>query len=97
MIEYRLSEAADQDLDEIYAYSFREFGELRALAYFQSLENCLQLLAAQPQLGVDISSVRKDYFRFIHQRHTIYFKLSSNGIFVVRVLGPGMSAGRNLP
>ena len=97
MTEYRLSKAADRDLDEIYAYSFREFGEVRALAYLQSLDNCLQLLAAQPQLGVDVSSVRKDYFRFTHQRHAIYFKLSSNGIFVVRVLGPGMSAERNLP
>lgn len=97
MSEYRLSKAAEQDLNEIYAYSFREFGELRADAYFQSLESCLQLLAAQPRLGAGVSSARKDYFRFIHQRHSIYFKQSRAGILVVRILGPGMSAERNLP
>ena len=97
MTEYRLSKAAEQDLEEIYTYSFREFGERRADAYFQSLENCLEHLSVQPRLGVDASSLRKNYFRYVHQRHSIYFRQSSVGILIIRILGPGMSAERNLP
>jgi len=46
--KYQLSKAADADLTELYTFSFAEFGEYRADAYFQSLENCLQKLAEQP-------------------------------------------------
>ena len=97
MHEYQLSYAAEQDLEDIYAYSFSEFGEHRADAYFESLEISLQRLAEQPQLGIDVSSLRNDYFRFVHQRHSIYFKKSKVGILIIRILGPGMSADRNLP
>lgn len=97
MPEYILSNAAEQDLEEIYAYSFLEFGEQRADAYFESLESSLQRLAEQPALGVDISNVRVAYSRLVHHRHSIYYKKSKRGILVIRILGPGMSPGRNLP
>lgn len=97
MPRYQLTNAADQDLSDIYAYSFVEFGEKRADAYFESLEECLQRLAENPKLGMDIGSLRLKYLRFVHQRHSIYYKKSRSGILVVRVLGPGMSQDRNLP
>lgn len=97
MARYRLSNAAEKDLEEIYTYSYQEFREHRADAYFQSLDECLSRLADQPQLAVDVSHLREGYSRFVHQRHSIYFKRWKTGILVVRVLGPGMSADRNLP
>ena len=97
MREYELSHASEQDLEEIYAYSFSEFREHRADAYFESLETCLRRLAEQPQLGVDVTSLRNNYFRFVHQRHSVYFRKSRKGILIIRILGPGMSADRNLP
>lgn len=97
MPRYQLTNAADQDLSDIYAYSFVEFGEKRADAYFESLEECLQRLAENPKLGMDVGSLRLKYLRFVHQRHSIYYKKSRSGILVVRVLGPGMSQDRNLP
>jgi toxin ParE1/3/4 len=89
--EYELSKAAEQDLEEIYAYSFFEFGEQRADAYFESLESSLQHLAEQPAIGMGVSSVRKAYSRLVHHRHSIYYKKSGSGILVIRILGPGMS------
>lgn len=97
MPEYRLSNSAGQDLEEIYSYSFLEFGEQRADAYFESFEDCLQRLAEQPALGMDISTLRNGYLRFVHQRHSIYYNTSKQGIIVIRILGPGMSPDRNLP
>ena len=97
MPDYQLTNAADEDLLELYTYSFLEFGERRADAYFESLEDCLQRLSENPQLGMDVAMLRRKYYRFVHQRHSIYFMKSRSGILVVRILGPGMSAERNLP
>ena len=97
MPKYQLTNAADEDLAELYSYSFIEFGERRADAYFESLEDCLQLLAGNPQLGVSVTRLRRKYLRFVHERHTIYYKKSRSEILIVRILGPGMSAERNLP
>lgn len=93
---YRLSSAAEEDLSDIYTYTFSEFGERRADAYFDTLQDCLERLAENPRLGMDVSFIRDGYFRFIHQRHSIYFRKLKSDILVVRVLGPGMSPERRL-
>ena len=97
MPEYRLSAAADQDLTEIYRYSYYEFGEYQTDAYFASLDEALLSLAENPELGRDVSLLRAGYRLLVHQRHSIYYKKTRRGVTVVRILGPGMSADRNLP
>lgn len=96
MRKYELSRAADRDLDDIYVYTFRQFGALQADVYFESLEECLGKLAENPALGVDASSVRAGYRRFVHQRHTLYYKRTKTGVRIIRVLGPGMSVERSM-
>lgn len=96
MLEYELSRAADRDLDDIYIYTFREFGVLQADVYFESLEACLTRLAENPLLGVDASNVRAGYRRFVHQRHTLYYRKIRTGVRIVRILGPGMSVERSI-
>jgi toxin ParE1/3/4 len=95
--KYALSKAADKDLSDIYVYTYREFGERQADAYFASLEELLSRLGENPSLGVDVSATREGYRRFVHRRHTIYYTVDKKGIFVVRVLGPGMAADRHIP
>jgi toxin ParE1/3/4 len=94
---YELSKAADEDLSNIYAYTFQEFGERQADAYFDALEESLIDLASNPDLGRDVSFVRSGFRLFVHQRHSIYYKPLRSGIIVIRVLGPGMSPRVNLP
>lgn len=97
MPKYELTQAADADLTDLYTFTFFEFGELQADAYFQSLEECLMHLAENPRVGLGVSSVREGYRRFVHKRLSIYYKQIRSGIRVVRILGPGMSPERNLP
>lgn len=96
MAKYVLSEAAEQDLLEIYAFTLAGFGEFQADAYFQSLEERLTRLADSPNLGRDVSHLRKGYRLLIHKRHSVYYKPTANGILVVRLLGPGMGPDRHL-
>ncbi len=97
MPRYELSEAADADLSGIYAFTFAEFGERQADAYFESLEDCLRRLAVNSRLRREIGFVRQSYRLFVHQSHSIYYKETKSGILVVRVLGPGMSPDAHLP
>jgi len=94
---YELTEAADEDLSDIYAFTYIEFGERQADVYFESLEGCSTRLADNPQLGRAVSFVREGYRLFVHKRHLIYNKLARPGILVVRVLGPGMTPESHLP
>lgn len=96
MRKYELSLAADRDLDEIYIYTFREFGAVQADAYFESVDECLTRLGDNPLLGIDAGNVRAGYRRFVHQRHTLYYKKSKSGVRIIRILGPGMSIERSL-
>lgn len=96
MPSYALSRAADKDLTDIYAFTYTEFGERQAEAYFQSIEDCLTRLAENPRLARDAGAIRKGYQQFVHRHHTIYFKRTRDGILIVRVLGPGMNALRSL-
>jgi toxin ParE1/3/4 len=88
--EYALSAAAERDLAGIYAYTFGEFGDTQADRYFESIEDCLVRLAANPSLGREVEQIREGYRRLVHRRHSIYYQASGQGIYVVRVLGPGM-------
>ena len=72
MASYELTEAADTDLSDIYAFTFTEFGELQADAYFESLEESLERLADSPGLGREIGFVRSNYRLFVHRRHSFY-------------------------
>ena len=97
MRKYQLTQAADKDLSDIYVYSYREFGERQADAYFESLEASLSKLGENPRIGVDVSSLREGYRRLVHKEHAIYYKVAKSGVLIVRILGPGMSAERHLP
>lgn len=83
MPKYELSLAADGDLTELYSYTYTEFGEAQADAYFESLEECLTRLAENPRLGRDVAILRKGYRRFVHKRHSIYYNKTRSGIRVI--------------
>ena len=54
MARVELSQAADRDLNDIYIYSYREFGEAKAEAYLHALEQRFEQLAVFPGLGRSI-------------------------------------------
>ncbi|PIQ97461.1 MAG: hypothetical protein COV67_04065 [Nitrospinae bacterium CG11_big_fil_rev_8_21_14_0_20_56_8] len=64
MADYRLSNKADEDLTEIYTFSYQRFGEAGADAYLLSLEERFLALANQPHLGRKADHIRKGYFRY---------------------------------
>jgi toxin ParE1/3/4 len=96
MAKYELSEAADRDLNDIYIYSYREFGEAKADAYLRSLEECFERLVQFPDIGRPIDHIRTGYFRFPHASHSVYFVKIRVGIRIVRVLHQRMDPERHI-
>jgi toxin ParE1/3/4 len=96
MTEYKLSVKAEQDLAEIYFFSYQKFGELKADAYLIGLEECLSNLANNPFLGRNIEHIRKGYFRYEYISHSVFYKPTGKGILVVRILHGSMDMERHL-
>ena len=96
MASYELSEAADRDLTGIYIYSYRQFGSAQADAYLLSLEHCFGKLSQFPQLGRSLDHLRRGYFRFEHESHTVFYVRTEDGIRIIRVLHARMDPDRHL-
>jgi toxin ParE1/3/4 len=96
MADYRLAKKADQDLEEIYVFSYRNFGEAKADAYLEALAECFTLLAEQPSLGRRIDHIRPGYLRHEHHAYSIFFRREADGILIMRVLYKGRDMRRHL-
>lgn len=86
MADYQLSGKAEEDLIDIYTYSWQEFGEIRADAYLQALEEKFLLLAESPFIGRAIDHIRPGYRRFEHASHSVFYTVGDQTITVMRVL-----------
>ena len=96
MAKFELTQSADRDLTEIYAYSFHQFGERQADEYLQSLRDCFALLAEMPTLGRSIDYFRTGYQRFEHKSHSVFYVSIDDGIRIMRVLHQRMDPERHL-
>ena len=96
MAEYELSNKADEDLHEIYLFSRQRCGGAKADACLLAFEERFSVLASQPGLGRRIDHIRPGYFRSEHVSHSIFYRLTENGIIVMRVLHQLMAAGRHI-
>lgn len=96
MSDYILSQAADGDINDIYLYSYEQFGEAKADACLLSLDETLKRLAVSPRLGKPIDYLRTGYRRYEHVSHSVFYKSVESGILIVRVLHNHMDAAKHL-
>ena len=85
-MKYQLTEEADRDVEEILAYSAKSFGVAQTQYYFETLKECIELLASNPNMGHSAEDILPEYLRFHHESHTIFYKNLSSSILVVRIL-----------
>lgn len=83
---YRLSSEADQDLDDIYEFSYGRFGILVAEAYLEKLHHLFEQLVIFPEEGI----LREELFQGLRsitsESHTVYYIVGATYIFIERVL-----------
>ncbi len=96
MAEYRLSLAAQDDLDGIFDYTVREWGLEQAVNYARVLEDACAILAEAPSQGQDCGHVRPGYRRRAAEHHFIYYITTDYGIAVIRILHERMLTSLHL-
>ena len=90
-MRYTLSKIAEKDIEKLIEGSLLRFGIERTEKYQQELHRCLVLLSEEPKIGVAVDQIRKEYRKFPHDSHVIYYKVRRRDIFIVRVLHERMS------
>ena len=93
---FRVRKKADEDLINIYIYSFRTWGAVRADAYIRDLNNAFQTLANNSGMGRDYADVRPGIRAYVVESHTVFYQPTDYGISVVRVLHNVMDHKRHL-
>lgn len=96
MAEYRLTPAAEQDLESIWTFTAHQWGVEQAARYLDVLTAAFDKLAELPQIAPGCEHIRSGYRRFGVERHVIYFRMSNDGMVIVRVLHARMDALRHL-
>jgi len=63
---------AEIDLEKIYLYSYKEFGELRAIQYLTDIESTFSKLAHNPSLGKNYRDVKVGLFDLAVVSHIVF-------------------------
>lgn len=96
MAEYRLSPAAELDLQNIWRYTQQEWSTGQADRYIEVLASAFVELADAPKTAPSCDHIRPGYRRRSIERHVIYFRITDYGIVIVRILHVRMDAARQL-
>ena len=89
-------EAALQDLDEIWYYSFKTWSPEQADRYLLLITHEVEFLATKPKSGKPLDHLRKGYRSSKVKSHYIFYKSSSNEIEIVRILHESMDIPNRL-
>ena len=90
MLKIYKQHKAEDDLINIWLYSFNSYGETKADTYLDELEQTINRLADHPRLGTRCDYIRKGYMKIPVNKHIVFYRLESDKIHVIRVLHKSM-------
>ncbi|MES2049842.1 MAG: type II toxin-antitoxin system RelE/ParE family toxin [Pseudomonadota bacterium] len=96
MAEYRLTPAAERDLETIWTQTRKQWGLEQSNRNIDILTTAFAELAQSPQMAPACEHIRPGYRRKSIERHMIYFRITAYGIAIVRILHDRMDAPRHL-
>jgi toxin ParE1/3/4 len=93
---YRLSPLAEQDLADIWVYTFDKWSLEQADSYHAEIVNAFEGLLSGEKVG-RIADIRDFYLKYTVGSHMIYYLKTDNGVDIMRILHQRMDAARHLP
>jgi toxin ParE1/3/4 len=96
MVEYRLTPAAEHDLEAIWTYTVQQWDSKQAIRYTDIITAAFSELAQAPKMAQACDYIRPGYRRLSVERHMIYFRITAYGIVIVRILHDRMDPPRYL-
>ena len=96
MAEYRLTSAAERDLERIWADTHRRWGGRAGHSVHCVMTAVCAELAQSPKSAPACDDIRPGYRRRSVERHLIYFRITAYGIAIIRILHDRMDVLRHL-
>jgi toxin ParE1/3/4 len=96
MAKFYLTPAAEKDLEEIWTFTCQQWSKEQADRYIDRLVQAFTDLAYAPKTAPACDHIRPGYRRRNVERHIIYFRITPDGIAIVRLLHERMNAPQHL-
>lgn len=93
---HRFSPRAQQDLEEIWLYTFHQWSPTQADSYVSDLLSACEGLATGEKIGLNADDIRVGYAKYFSGSHVIYYKISDQYLDVIRVLHQSRDADTHL-
>ena len=91
-----ISDAAQADLKDIYQYGLRQWGKAQSDRYLEKLKTQLWLLTEQPMMGTDRPELLAGNKSLPVESHTLYYRVTSDTVEIIRVLHGRQDPSRHL-
>ncbi len=82
---YRIRQLAEKDLEQIWLYTFHEWGIEQADKYIRLLIARFSWLSENQRLGKRRDDIKPGYYCFPEGRHLIFYMLSQDGIDIIGI------------
>ena len=82
-------------METVWLYSLQEWGAEQTDRYVDDLTAAFELLTDNPKAGTQCENVRAGYRKYPVIRHIIYYRETSYGIEIIRVLHDRMLVSRH--
>ncbi len=84
---YRISEKAVEDLENIWIYTFEKWSSDQANRYYNLIINEIEFISNNFNTGKAMDHIRKGYRTSIVKSHLIFYRLGkSNTVEIIRIL-----------
>ena len=96
MTSYVLSPKAQSDLDAIWDYTAERWDTDQAELYVRRIKSALESIASNPRRGRACEHVRPGYSKYPVGSHVVFYRLTEQGVDVVRIVHQRMDFSRHL-
>lgn len=91
--KYILSQEADFDLEEIFEYSYAEFGLNQAIKYLGEIDDVFIKIVNTPEIGRTRYEIKQGLYSIPIGMHIVFYRILTDHVRIVRIL----YGGRDLP
>ncbi|VAW61651.1 hypothetical protein MNBD_GAMMA11-2296 [hydrothermal vent metagenome] len=91
-----IAPAAQNDLKDIYQYGLRRWGQIQSDSYLAAIKEQFWSLTEQPFMGVECPELLPDSRSLPIQSHTLFYRVTSGRIEIIRVLHGRQDPQRHL-
>ncbi|MCF6293256.1 MAG: type II toxin-antitoxin system RelE/ParE family toxin [Robiginitomaculum sp.] len=96
MLKIHIHDQAEQDIVDIWYYTFEKWGEVQADKYHDQLDQEFRLIAEFPAIGKTCDYIRKGYRKYLIGSHFVFYRTSKAKVHIIRVLNEKMDYERHL-